>query len=264
MARPIVRLNGVALPPQMIAAEAQHHPARTPAAAFESAARALIIRTLLLEEAARRGLTATPQEVTEGKRELPEEAKIRLLLETAIPLPEVKEEDCRAYYQACGDRFQSPELVEASHILFAADPRDAAAVAKAEAAALAALAELGARPELFEALARERSDCGSKSGGGRLGQLAPGEVVPEFERALTAMQAGAIAPAPVKSRFGFHVIRLDARIPGQTLPFQYVRDRIEAYLGERAWRRETANFIETLVAGAQIDGVTMKPRSMAA
>ena len=70
MARPIVRLNGVALPPRMIAAEAQHHPARTPAAAFESAARALIIRTLLLEEAARRGLTATPQEVTEGKREL--------------------------------------------------------------------------------------------------------------------------------------------------------------------------------------------------
>src|SRR3569623_1626804 len=81
MARPAIKLNGVALPPQMIAAEAQHHPARTPAAAFQAAARALIIRTLLLEEAARQGLEATPQIIAEGKRETVEEARIRQLLE---------------------------------------------------------------------------------------------------------------------------------------------------------------------------------------
>ena len=48
--RPSIKLNGVVLPPHMIAAEAQHHPSQTPAAAFQAAARALIIRTLLLEE----------------------------------------------------------------------------------------------------------------------------------------------------------------------------------------------------------------------
>ena len=51
-----IRLNGVPLPPQMIAAEAQHHPSRNPAMAYQAAARDIIIRTLLLEEAQREGI----------------------------------------------------------------------------------------------------------------------------------------------------------------------------------------------------------------
>ena len=259
MARAVVRLNGITLPPHMIAAEAQHHPSRTPASAFENAARALIIRTLLLEEAARRGLAATPCEVRQGKRELQDEAQIRLLLETCIPFPDVPEAECLAYYQQNVDGFQSPELVEVSHILFAADRRDAEAVGSAEAAALAAGAELAQKPGLFETLARERSDCGSKSMGGRLGQLMAGETAPEFEAALATLQPGEITPLPVKSRFGFHLIRLDARMPGQRLPFSYVHEKIEAFLGERAWLQAVAAFIGRLVKAADIEGVDMDP-----
>ena len=94
--RPSIKLNGVVLPPHMIAAEAQHHPSKTPAAAFQAAARALIIRTLLLEEAKRNAITAVPQFVAPGKRELDDEARIRALMEARIPITEVERRMARA------------------------------------------------------------------------------------------------------------------------------------------------------------------------
>lgn len=265
MPRPIIKLNDVALPPQMIAAEAQHHPARTPAVAFQAAARALIIRTLLLEEAARRCIAAEPEMIAEGKRETIDEARIRRLLETCVSIQDATDAECRAYYDCHPAQFRSPELMEASHILFAVDPRDREASAKAQTAAAAALLELSSRPALFETFAREKSDCSSKSGGGRLGQLAPGDTVPEFEEALFALTPGEIGAAPVKTRFGFHILRLDDRIAGKPLPFSYVRDKIAAFLGERQWRRNVQFFVASLVERAKIEGIDMAShRSVAA
>ena len=260
MARPAIRLNGVALPPQMIAAEAQHHPARTPAAAFQAAARALIIRTLLLEEAARLNIEAAPTLVADGKCETAEEAKIRQLLERCVAVHDAVEAETRAYYDSHPGQFRSPDLVEASHILFAADPANAKASATAQAAAQSALSELSRRPELFESIARERSDCASKSSGGRLGQVTAGDTVPEFEAALLSVKPGEISAAPVQTRFGFHIIRSDARISGEPLPFSYVEDKIAAFLGERQWRKDVVRFIAGLVEVAKIEGVDMEAK----
>ncbi len=261
MARPKIKLNGVALPPQMIAAEAQHHPGRTPAAAFQAAARALIVRTLLLEEAARQEVKAAPGWIGTGKREMAEEAQIRQLLESRVPVPEVGEEACLSYYEERSDHLRAPELFEASHILFAAAPGEGEADARAKATA--ALVELAAQPKQFDALARALSDCPSKSGGGRLGQLVPGQIAPELEAALSQLQPGDIGRELVKSRWGFHIIRLDARMTSERLPFAYVREKIAAHLGERQWRRDVAAFIEGLVACAEIEGVDMAGKEFA-
>lgn len=255
MARPAIKLNGVMLPPRMIAAEAQHHPARTPAAAFQAAARALIIRTLLLEEAGRQGLVAAPEMIAEGKRETADEAKVRQLLERCVPVQEASETACRVYYDSHAGQFRSPDLMEASHILFAADTGNADLV---KAAAQSTLAKLLDHPGLFESIARERSDCASKGGGGRLGQLASGDTVREIEAALVCLQPGQMADAPIRTRFGFHILRLDARIAGKPLPFFYVRDKIAAFLGERQWRQDAAAFITRLVEAAEIEGLDMQ------
>lgn len=252
-----IRLNGVVLPPQMIAAEAQHHPAKTPAAAFQAAARALVIRTLLLEEAGRQGLKAEPALVEDGKRELSDEAQIRHLLDVNVPICEPSDLACRAYYETHLAQFHGPDLFEASHILFAANPREMESIEKAKAAAASAISELTHQPSLFDALAGERSDCSSKSHGGRLGQLAAGDTVPEFETALRGLAPGQISPQPVRTRFGIHVIRLDARVAGEVLPFDYVRDKIAAFLSEGQWRLEAAAFIGRLVADAAIEGLEM-------
>lgn len=260
--RPSVKLNGVVLPPHIIAAEAQHHPSRTPAAAFRSAAQALMIRTLLLEEAARRGIAATPELIAPGKRELDDEAHIRVLIEEQIPIGEPDESRCRAFYDADPSRFRSPDLFEASHILFQADQRDGEAVASAVSRAEAVIAELNEAPGLFEAIARERSDCDSRSNGGRLGQITSGETVVEFERALRDLDEGEISQIPIMTPFGAHVLRLDARAGGHILPYDYAHDRIVAYLAEQEWRQNVAAYIRKLVDAARIEGVDMSTSTL--
>ncbi len=262
--RASIKLNGVTLPPQMIAAEAQHHAAATPADAFAAAARAIIVRTLLLEEANRRGAVSQPELVAPGKRELDDEARIRALMETAVPVPEAGEDECRAYYAANTTRFRAADLFEASHILFAAHPHDTAAFKTALERAEETIAELTRAPARFEAIAKEKSDCDSRANGGRLGQVLRGELVSEFEQVLYTLDEGQIAPSPVKTRFGAHVVKLDARALGEILPFEYVRDQIAAFLSERVWRRDVARFIEGLVAAASIEGVAMHPETAAA
>ena len=253
-----IKLNGVTLPSPMIAAEAQHHPAKTPAAAFQAAARALIVRTLLLEEAQRRQLQAEPELVAEGKRETRDEALIRVLLEESLQVSAPPEAACRAYYQDHPERFRSPDLYEASHILFAAREDDADGLRQAEMKAQAAIAEIRQRPDLFETIARERSDCGSRSSGGRLGQSAAGDLVAEFEAAIAHLAPGEMAQMPVRTRYGFHVVRLDAKVEGRVLPFDYVRDQIADFLAQTCWHREAASFVARLVDAADIEGVDMK------
>jgi peptidyl-prolyl cis-trans isomerase C len=253
--RPPVKLNGVVLPPHMIAAEAQHHPSQTPAAAFQAAARAIIVRTLLLEEANREAVAAEPEMIAPGKRELDDEARIRALMEARIPVVDPDEDQCRAYYDAAPSRYRSPALYEASHILFLAHPHDTRAYAAAIERAENVLAELKASPGRFEAIARERSECDSRANGGRLGQIVPGETVPEFEKALLGLDEGRIAPEPVRSRFGAHILKLDARAAGDVLPFEYVREKIGCYLAERQWRHDVSAYIQRLVSRAQVEGV---------
>lgn len=255
--RPPIRLNGIVLPPPMIATEAQHHPSKTPAEAFQAAARAIVIRTLLLEEAARLGVVVEPELVAPGKRETEDEARIRTLVEDRVPVCEPDEAQCRAYFEANRLRFRSMDLFEASHILFVAHPHDADVYSACIARAEDIILTLTDAPQHFERIAREQSECESRANGGRLGQIVPGETVPEFESFLYAIEEGEIASVPVKSRFGIHVLRLDARALGDLLPFDYVQERISMFLTERDWRRNAASYIDSLVSKAEIEGVEM-------
>ncbi len=75
-----VSVNGAAIPRDLIAREAQHHPSRTPAEAGKAAARALVVRELLLQEARRLGILGEPMADSEGRRETEDEAAIRTLI----------------------------------------------------------------------------------------------------------------------------------------------------------------------------------------
>jgi peptidyl-prolyl cis-trans isomerase C len=255
-----IKVNGITLSPETIAEEAQHHPARTPAAAYQEAARALVIRAVLLEEAQRRATPAAPEFVAAGKRETPDEARIRQLIEDNVAAAEPDEAACRAFYCANKMRLRSPDLFEASHILFAAPTHDREAFSAAAARAQATIHELARSPDVFEVLARERSDCESKANGGRLGQIVQGEVAPEIETALRGLEEGEVATKPVISRFGAHVVRLDRRKLGEPLPFDHVRERIALFLAEREWRRNVAEYVDGLIRQARIEGIDMFAR----
>ena len=250
-----VSVNGVAIPRETIARETQHHPAAKPLAAWQAAARALVIRELLLQEARRLGIETEPQSDTDDRRETPEEALIRGLIEREVTTPHCDEASCRRYYDQNRDRFCSPAIYEAAHILFAARKDDADAFARAQRQAENVIMQLRECPERFADLARIHSACPSAAQGGNLGQIGAGQTTAEFEQALFALAPGAITAEPVATRYGLHIIRLDRKIDGRQLPFELVADRIADYLRESVTRRASAQYIARLMATAEITGI---------
>ncbi len=99
---PEVTVNGVVIDPAEIAAEAQHHeaPKTKPGLAWRAAARALVVRALLLEEAARAGIDAKPEPRGPGREETMEEALIRTWLDQTLRPEPVTEAQCRAVWES--------------------------------------------------------------------------------------------------------------------------------------------------------------------
>lgn len=253
---PDLIVNGELIPQAVLDAETQNHaaPKGKPLVARQKAANALAVRALLLQEARRRSLQPTPREVAPGRFETEEEALMRGLLDQAIPETAPTAKEIHAEWVRDPSRFQSPPLWEVSHILCACDPRDDAARQAALIRAKALADEALANPRAFAALARRSSDCGSKANGGALGQLGPGDTLPEFEAALHKLSDQEITPEPLLSRHGWHIIRMDAVAPAQTLPFESVKDRIAAALERAAWDQAAQAFIAGLVDAAEISG----------
>ena len=252
-----VSVNGIRIARDAIQREMQNHAAGKPFDAWQQAARALVVRELLLHEARRLSITVEPASDHEGRRETDEEAMIRGLIEREIAVPEPDDAPCRRYYEQNRARFRSADIYEASHILFAALPTDAQAYAQARADATAVLATLQDNPDSFESLAKTYSRCPSAGQGGNLGQITSGQTTPEFEKALQTLQPGELTPEPVKTRYGFHVIRLGRKIDGQTLPYEIVAERIADYLRESVRRRADAQYIARLVSAAKIEGIDL-------
>ncbi|MBO6805702.1 peptidylprolyl isomerase [Thalassospira sp.] len=256
---PDLVINGETIPQTAVAAELQNHTASKDnfADALRNAANALVIRTLLLQQARKNGIEATPQEVSPNRFETDDEAKIRVLLESEIDVARPTEEDIRTEWQKDPERFRTMPLWEVSHILCKCDPNDAVETELALRRATDILSDLRKGGQTFEKIARAQSDCGSRSEGGSLGQLRPGDTVPEFEAALRQLSEGEIAPEPVLSRYGYHVLRLDALAEGQPLPFEAVKPKISEAMEKAQWARKAKLFVDGLIASASITGADL-------
>ena len=251
-----VSVNGTVIPREVIAREVQNHPAEKPIMAWQAAARALVVRELLLQESRRLGIEAEPLRDPEGRSETSEEAAMRALIEHEVVTPEPDEAACLRFYEQNRQRFRSGDLHEAAHILLAAPQNDVAARTAARTTADAILSAVRGDPKLFAEFARSHSDCKtSAQEGGRLGQLTRGQTVAEFETALLRMRPGEFAIA--ETRYGFHVVRLDHHAPGQLLPFELARDRIADYLTTSVQHRALAQYVSVLAGRAEISGVTL-------
>lgn len=250
-----IRVNGIELPRAEISREAQYYPAQKPIEAWQSAARALVIRHLLLAEAERLVIAAAPK-TSDGRTETEDEALIRGLFEQEVATPDPDEAACLRYYENNRRRFRSATIYEAAHILVAADKRDVLHYRAAKEKAENIASELRLFPEKFDMFAALHSDCPSAEHHGNLGQLTDGQTTPEFEHALVALVPGAISGV-VESRYGLHIIRLVRKIEGKQIPFEAVRERIADYLRESVERRASAQYIARLISGAKIEGIDL-------
>ncbi len=135
---------------------------------------------------------------------------------------QVTEEALRAYYEDNLDRYTAIERRRARHILITPDGDDAAAEARARVAYDRAVAG-----EDFSGLAAELSqDPGSASQGGDLGWAEKSAFVGPFGDAMWSMQPGEIK-GPVRTEFGWHVIKLEAVEAGEVKSFEAVRPELE-------------------------------------
>ncbi|MBI2214134.1 MAG: peptidyl-prolyl cis-trans isomerase [Acidobacteria bacterium] len=143
--------------------------------------------------------------------------------------------ELKAYYEQNKESFKSRDAVRAAHILIPVAPdasAEATAAAKAKADALVKQLRAGAD---FAKLAAENSeDPGSKTRGGDVGFFERGRMVPEFENAAFSLQIGEISE-PVKTQFGFHILRVSEKRPEGYRPFEEARAELSArYTDERS------------------------------
>lgn len=152
----------------------------------------------------------------------------------------VSDDEVRRYYDEHREEFKT-DRVKASHILV-----------KDEALAKEILAKLQADPSSFAKLAEEYSiDHSNSSRGGELGFFPRGRMVKEFEDAAFALTKDGEISGIVKTRFGFHIIRRDAREDGAEKPFEEVASQIRVKLINQKRRESTQNFIDKLKSDAR-------------
>jgi len=189
----------------------------------------------------------------------PETVTLELIDIDASQLPPPAEPDEAALHQRYEQekaRFSTPEQRLASHLLIRPAGDDDAAQTAAEERA-AALAEQGRGGADFAALARENSDdTGSKASGGDLGWVERGMMVAPFEAALFALQTGEIS-APVKTEFGWHVLRLRDIRPGTQIAFAQIREQLAEEEREAARERQFSD-----LSGQIVDEVYRNPTSL--
>ena len=133
----------------------------------------------------------------------------------------VSDDEARKFYDGNADKFVQPERIRARHILVSDD----VSVANV-------LEELKGGTS-FDELAKKYSlDPGSAANGGDLGEFPRGVMVPEFEKAAFELKEPGDVSEPVKTQFGWHIIKLEERIPESAMPFEQVKARIVQELRE--------------------------------
>ncbi|MEM7060998.1 MAG: peptidylprolyl isomerase [Pseudomonadota bacterium] len=256
---PDLIVNGERVPHTAVAAEAQNHaaPRGKPGIAWRKAANAIAMRTLLLQEAVQRGVSADSRQLEPSRFETKEDALIRGLLELAVTPEPPTNEQIFAEWARDPERFRTPLLWEVSHILCACDLSDIRSMKAAYERAIALLKVLHLEPGKFALLAERESDCATGKAGGRLGQIGPGDTAPEFEDAIRSLSEGEITDEPVLTQHGYHLIRLDAVAEPKVLPFDAVQPRIRTAMEKAAWAGAARTFVESLVSDAEISGADL-------
>lgn len=186
---------------------------------------------------------------------------IEQLLEREIRVPEPDEPACRRYYEAHAVRFSVGEQVLARHVLYAVtEGMDIAALRQRAEGQLVALR--CADDTVFAQAAAEYSNCPSGARGGELGWLSRDDCAPEFGAALFAQdEAGAhvgVLPRLISTRFGFHIVRVEAREPGQRQRYETVQTAIAQTLRQQAYVTALRQYLNLLAGAAVLEGLELE------
>ena len=173
----------------------------------------IVAKNLFLAEAKKNFYEGDPRFKADLAK-VKDEMLANFAIEKTLSTVKVEDADLKKYYDEHKAEFVSEESVTASHILVDSEEK-----------AKEILADIKAGKISFADAAKKESSCPSKERGGDLGRFGKGQMVPEFDSAVFAMEEGEISE-PVKTQFGYHLINLTAKHPAEELSFSEVRDQI--------------------------------------
>ena len=191
-----------------------------------------------------------------------EQIKKTIGYEKLLGTVEVNDADAKAFYNENKEDFNKPEQVKASHILIKVAPTatpEEKTAAKAKIDGLLKQVKAGGD---FAALARENSDCPSKTNNGDLGFFEKGSMVPEFANAAFSMKAGQVSNV-VETQFGYHIIKVTDRKEGGMTSFDNAKADIVKQLQDKKKGELFRQLIEKAKAAAKIEyppGKEPKPK----
>lgn len=257
----------------------------------------LIQDTLLLQEAEKQKVTPSKEEIDNNIKQVKEsygkEEEFKKALEqfklteqdfrelvvaeaakknlydkvTADVKKPTEEEISKFYNQHKGaEPIGTPERLEVKHMLFAIDSTQQGVPKRTDQEALAAaklaLAEVTQKGREFASVAREVSDdLGTRENGGSYTiDKGAGTTDPAFEKAAVALQPGQVTKEPVKSSYGYHLIKLEKVTPATQKSLEEVKDLIASQLEGEAKQTKFSQFIANLQKNAKIDN-KLAPKS---
>ena len=216
MAQNLTTVNGKPVPQARVDAliKTATHGQEAPPEVKAQAKDQVVMREIFAQEAEKQGIPGT----ADYKMQLElvrQTVLINTLFQNFIKAHPVSDADAQAEYNKIKAE-QSGMEYDARHILV--DSED-------EAKKLIAQIKNGAK---FEDLAKKNSkDTGSAENGGDLGFAKPGGYVPEFANALQSLKKGQMTDTPVKTQFGYHIIRLEDTRAAQFPAFEEVKDKVK-------------------------------------
>ncbi|MBI2670702.1 peptidylprolyl isomerase [Candidatus Woesearchaeota archaeon] len=172
--------------------------------------------------------------LNEFKEKIRNQILVKKFMDKNVMVRTIGEKQAKEFFDLNKDTLKNPEMVNTSHILVAT---------KEEADTI--LKELK-NGERFEDIARERSlDPGSKDNGGNLGYFPKGTLVKEYEDVAFSLNIRQISN-PVKSQFGYHLIRIEAKKEASEAKFEDIKQQIIEYLQKQEDQQELKNFRDAL------------------
>lgn len=152
--------------------------------------------------------------MAEAQREILAQIAVREAIKDAT----VSETEIKEYYDAHAEQFTKGATVQAKHILV-----------ESEEQCQSIKEEIESGKKSFEDAAKEYSTCPSNARGGDLGTFSKGQMVKEFEDVAFEAAVGSIS-SPVKTQFGYHLVKVENRSDASQLPLEEVKDKIEQQL----------------------------------
>jgi len=209
----------------------------------------LIEKVLFTELAAQEGIDKKPEfkrNMEKIKGELLVNMWMKMQMDNAI----VSESEAKAFYDKNAEKFMEPESMHARHILVT-NEKDAQDIIDT----LKSLKGEALKAKFIE-LAKEKSTGPSAPNGGDLGTFTKGQMVPEFSKAVWALEDGQITTTPVKTQFGYHVIYLETKTEAKPASYEKVKNNIITSLKQQQFTAKIKEVAKELKSKAKIVEMT--------